>query len=561
MTDVLRQVSTLDEKTFPTISRLPRKERVCIWAHVSSHIERQMTSQKGVHLAGLGTFTFSQQRLDTGLQKPIFLLSGTLIKSLGLRNDRPLAVATRLPVVQVNFSAVSQETRFSRDVVEKCVKETLLLLVRSLLRGESVSLTFPGLGVLSCRQNKVQMEFNTSLRLDGRQQRPEARTFSHQRPKTADQLILPALRSPLHDSDKLSPDSEKTTSGFPRKLSTKSSALTQQTRVEGELSPAPTPEASDRSPQIPQSSPQEGSKTKSFTRTTCAELELCGVCLQRSKRNVPVYEREQKLAEEKHQEKVLLLRAQQEARLHLEKEQAKRKERRLQAQKDAVLNLQMSEKDQTCSSLDGTSFLFLTRPLTPPRKVKQQQYMSALQHQVESRRQQEALELRESRLTEHQNQIQQAQRNLELKSRQLQEKMEKRRSYKAALDSQVKDRKCTTHVEVQPEAFRSRRCETPVVNAERREAAQQLFWTNSSAATQRKREEVQRHRAELEREKQMLQQNQKEFVLDHRINVERRKAIRKSLESEWRQSAQMKHQREEKEMDFLRHRPEGTQTC
>ncbi|KAM8877082.1 coiled-coil domain-containing protein 81-like isoform 3-T4 [Synchiropus picturatus] len=439
MTDVLRQVSTLDEKTFPTISRLPRKERVCIWAHVSSHIERQMTSQKGVHLAGLGTFTFSQQRLDTGLQKPIFLLSGTLIKSLGLRNDRPLAVGP-------------------------CCAEKVF--------------PSPSRGSESCPAGRTRCKWS----------------------------------------------------------STQAFVWTDDSR----------------SPQIPQSSPQEGSKTKSFTRTTCAELELCGVCLQRSKRNVPVYEREQKLAEEKHQEKVLLLRAQQEARLHLEKEQAKRKERRLQAQKDAVLNLQMSEKDQTCSSLDGTSFLFLTRPLTPPRKVKQQQYMSALQHQVESRRQQEALELRESRLTEHQNQIQQAQRNLELKSRQLQEKMEKRRSYKAALDSQVKDRKCTTHVEVQPEAFRSRRCETPVVNAERREAAQQLFWTNSSAATQRKREEVQRHRAELEREKQMLQQNQKEFVLDHRINVERRKAIRKSLESEWRQSAQMKHQREEKEMDFLR---------
>ncbi|KAM9816891.1 coiled-coil domain-containing protein 81-like [Neosynchiropus ocellatus] len=479
MTDVLRQVSPLDEKTFPIISRLPRNDLVCIWGHVSSYIERQMTSQKGVHLAGLGTFTFSQQRLDIGhrftvLQKPVFLPSGTLIQSVGLRKDRPLAVATQLPVVQVNFSAVSQETRFSRDVVEKCVKETLLLLVRSLLAGENVYLTFQGLGVLSFWQNKVITSTQAFIWTD--------------------------------DS---------------------------------------------RSSQIPVS-PQEGSKTKSFTNTTCAEQELCGLCLQRSNRNVPVYVREQELAEEKLQEKALLLKAQQEAKLHLEKEQTKLKERRLLAQKDAVLNLQMSEKDKTCRSLDGASFLFLTRPLTPPRKVKQRQYMSELQRQVESRRQQEAQELQKSRLSEHRAQIQQAQRNLELKSRQLQQKMEQRQSYKAALDNQVKDRKCTHHVEVQLEGLRTRRCETPVINAEGREAAQQLFWTNSSAATQRKKEAVQRHRAELEGEKQMLKRNKEEFILDHVINFERRKAIRKSLENEWRRSAQMKHQREEEEKDFLR---------
>ena len=51
---------------------------------------------QGVHIVGLGTFTFSQQKLDMGnklilLQRPIFLLSEKLLLSHGLKQTRPLA--------------------------------------------------------------------------------------------------------------------------------------------------------------------------------------------------------------------------------------------------------------------------------------------------------------------------------------------------------------------------------------------------------------------------------------------------------------------------------------
>lgn len=63
--------------------------------------------------------------------------------------------ATHLPVVHLNFAAVSQETRFSRDVVEGCVRETLLLLFRALASEKSVFLALQGIGVLSFKNNKV----------------------------------------------------------------------------------------------------------------------------------------------------------------------------------------------------------------------------------------------------------------------------------------------------------------------------------------------------------------------------------------------------------------------
>lgn len=63
--------------------------------------------------------------------------------------------ATKLPVVQLNFAAVSQGTQFSRDVVEGCVRETLLLLFRALASEQDIFLTFQGIGVLSFKNNKV----------------------------------------------------------------------------------------------------------------------------------------------------------------------------------------------------------------------------------------------------------------------------------------------------------------------------------------------------------------------------------------------------------------------
>ncbi|TNN74490.1 Coiled-coil domain-containing protein 81 [Liparis tanakae] len=97
------------------------------------------------------------------IQRPIFLLSGKLVQSLGLKQVRPLAAATHLPVVQLNFAAVSQETPFSRDVVEGCVRETLLLLVRALASEQNIFLIFQGIGVLTFKNNKVQMKFNRAF--------------------------------------------------------------------------------------------------------------------------------------------------------------------------------------------------------------------------------------------------------------------------------------------------------------------------------------------------------------------------------------------------------------
>ncbi|XP_064826130.1 coiled-coil domain-containing protein 81-like [Oncorhynchus masou masou] len=164
MTDLLSVVSEAERKSFPTLSQLSENDVDSIWSNVSSFVERQMTLQKGVYIAGLGSFTFSQQKLDVGnkfvlIQRPIFLLSEKLSQSHGLKQVKPLSAAGDVPLVQLNFTALSVESPFERHVVEGCVRETLLVLLRAVAAGRSVLFTFHAIGELLFCRSKVKMKF------------------------------------------------------------------------------------------------------------------------------------------------------------------------------------------------------------------------------------------------------------------------------------------------------------------------------------------------------------------------------------------------------------------
>ncbi|XP_051235052.1 coiled-coil domain-containing protein 81-like isoform X2 [Dicentrarchus labrax] len=581
MTDILRLAAEADRRTLPTLSQLSENDITCIWADVSAYTERQMTLQKGVHLVGLGTFTFSQQKLDIGnkfmvIQRPIFLLAGKLVQSLGLKQVRPLAAATHLPVVQLNFAAVSQETPFSRDVVEGCIRETLLVLFRALASEQNVFLAFQGIGVLSFKNNKVahtaRMKFNRDFinTMDGTgrlllafNNRPGSSVSllsgglsRLQRPQTANPITLPTVCSPQTDNkagDKdlwsLSPAPDQRNAGVPQQRETKSLQTPQPVTVKAE----------EEKPETSVSPPEVSPKLEQpLVNISCsgharAGQELCYLCMQRAQRNVPVYLREQQQAEEKAQEKLLLLKEQQRDKQYMDKEQAKLNEQREHAKQIASLNLQMSDKkEKTYSSLFPTSFIFPARPLTPVRSIQQHRYMNELQSQIESRRQHEARDQQNCLLMERLDQVQLVQEIASQKAQQLQQKHERTKHYKRALDTQVGDKKCTDPTVCQPNNSGINRCETAASNAESRDRAQKLFQVNFSAATQRKKEEQHNRQKQLEKEREILKLNKMEFMLDRINRFEKRRDLSKSLEDEWSRSAKLKHQREEEERRFLR---------
>nr|XP_020460597.1 coiled-coil domain-containing protein 81 [Monopterus albus] len=585
MTDILRMVSEAHRRTLPTLSQLSENDIVSIWADVSAYIERQMTLQKGVHLAGLGTFTFSQQKLDIGhkfimIQRPIFVLAGKLAQSLGLKQARPLAAATHLPVMQLNFTAVSQETPFSRDVVESCIRETLLLLCRALASEQNVFITFQGIGVLSFKNSKVQMKFNREFinAMDGTgrlllafNERPgssvsllSAGVSRLQRPQTANPITLPTVCSPQLENkagDKdgwcLSPDPDQRNAGeVPQQRESKShqSAKVKAVTLSEELNPKPPVEAKDKpttsiSPREVSPKLEEHRVNASCSDHTRAGQELCYLCMQRIQKNAAVYLREQQQEEEQAQEKLLLLKEQQRDKQLMEEELAKLNEQRENAKQIASFNLQMSEKKEK-TPVYPTSFIFLARPLTPARRIQQHRYMNDLQSQIESQRQLKAQDQQSRILMERLDNDHLAQEIALQKAQQLQQKYEKTKNYKRALDTQVGNKKSTGPPEYQPDNSGLNLCDTD--NAESRETAQKLFQANFSAATQRKKEKLLNRQARLEKEEEMLKHNKMELILDRISRFEKKRDIGKSLEDEWSRSVKLKHQREEEEQRFLR---------
>ncbi|KAF7654769.1 hypothetical protein LDENG_00064850 [Lucifuga dentata] len=525
-----------------------------------------MTSQKGVHVGSLGTFTFSQQKLDIGtkfimIQRPIFLLAGKLAQSQGLKQARPLAAATHIPVVQLNFTAVSQETPFSRDTVEGCVRETLLLLVRALASEQHLFLTFPGIGVLSFK-NKKRPGSSASL------------VSRLQRPQTAYPITLPAICSPqpdinADDKDGLctspAPD-QKHTGEDPQQRESKSHQPLQPVKMKAvspseELNAKPPTEATDKftfnisPPEVAARQQEEPQMNVSCSGHTRAGQELCYLCMQRAQKNIPIYLREERLAEEQAQEKLLLIKEQQRDKLYMEQQQAKMKEQREHAKQVAEFNLEISgmlRKEKAYCPLYPTSFIFPDRPLTPARRIKQHHYMNELQTQVESKRQHEARDQHNRLLMEHLDRVQLAQEINLQKAQQFQQKQERTKTYKRALDTQVEDRKGTGLPEGQPDNSGFVRCETAVTDIENRERAQKVFHENFSAATQRKKDKLHNHQAQVEEEREMLEHNRRELILDRMNRFEKKWDIRKSLEDDWSRTAKLKHQREEEDRHFLR---------
>lgn len=157
-------VSEARKNRFSAIPKLAEEDIVNVWDNVSKFIERQMALQKGVCVPGLGTFTYSQKKLDVGnnkyiqIQRPVFVLSEKFAMTHGLNYTKHHTTG-QIPIVQLNFAALSNETPFNRDTVESCVKEVLQALSRSVQAKRNVEFHFAGIGRLSIRESKVKMKF------------------------------------------------------------------------------------------------------------------------------------------------------------------------------------------------------------------------------------------------------------------------------------------------------------------------------------------------------------------------------------------------------------------
>lgn len=64
-----------------------------------------------------------------------------------------------IPVIPLNYSVLSNETAFSRDTVELCIKEILLAMSHCLFSQKNIQLDFCKIGRLFIREKKAKMKF------------------------------------------------------------------------------------------------------------------------------------------------------------------------------------------------------------------------------------------------------------------------------------------------------------------------------------------------------------------------------------------------------------------
>ncbi|XP_069633321.1 uncharacterized protein [Haliaeetus albicilla] len=80
------------------------------------------------------------------------------------------------PFVQLDFEQIAAEIHFRREIVERCIHETLLFFAGALRDNKEVEFSFKGIGILAVRRKVVSMTFvdDCLLELDGTGNMPAA---------------------------------------------------------------------------------------------------------------------------------------------------------------------------------------------------------------------------------------------------------------------------------------------------------------------------------------------------------------------------------------------------
>ncbi|XP_056591132.1 coiled-coil domain-containing protein 81-like [Triplophysa dalaica] len=374
------------EHNLPTLSRLTGDDIDDIWARVACFIERQMITRKGVCIRGLGTFTFSFDKCT-----PIFILTEKLCRTYGFKQKKRQC-SEDVPVASLNFSALSADSPYERDCVEGCVRETILLLLRAASALQSVARTFPRIGVLTFRQTRVKMifyqDFISALEAAGQlslasTSRVESHSSERQkiitRPATTNART--SAKDPTRKDQKTEPSSAQRQPDKEDGRVYESFGYTPASRgsADGEIETSNT----DRVVKLSQLAGDTMSamtiKSHSGVNETCADhsragQELCYVCMQRARRNVPLYvPYDERKRAEQEQERVLMLHQHQRDLQYFQKQEADRTKKREDSRQVATFNLALAEVQRRRRTLNQShgSYIFVSHLCTPDHPLQQ----------------------------------------------------------------------------------------------------------------------------------------------------------------------------------------------
>ncbi|XP_057187418.1 coiled-coil domain-containing protein 81-like isoform X2 [Triplophysa rosa] len=365
------------ERNLPTLSCLTGEDIDDIWARVACFIERQMITRKGVCISGLGTFTFSFDKLT-----PIFILTEKLCRIYGFKQKKRQC-SEDVPVASLNFSSLSADSPYERDCVEGCVRETILLLLRAASSLQSVARTFPRIGVLTFQQTRVKMifyrDFISALDAAGKlslASTSRAGSHSSERQKN---ITRPATTNARTSAKHPARKDLKTEPSSAQRQPDEEDGRASRGSADGEIVTSNTDRVVKLSQPAGDTMNAMTVKSDAGVNETCADhrragQELCYVCMQRARRNIPLYvpDDERKRAEQE-QERVLMLNQHQKDLQYFQKQEADRMKKREDGRQIAAFNLALAEvqrRRRTFNQSHG-SYIFASHLCTPDHRLQQ----------------------------------------------------------------------------------------------------------------------------------------------------------------------------------------------
>ncbi|XP_058041612.1 coiled-coil domain-containing protein 81 [Ahaetulla prasina] len=611
MLDTIQNAITQAGKNlFITLPKLTSEDVVNIWNNVSEFVEKQLSLKKGVQIPGLGTFSFLREKLHIGtnkcilLQRPVFLLSEKLAQIHGLKFNK-IRIPGDIPIVQLNFIVLSLDSPFNREMVEGCIRETLLSFSRSIATKQTVEFTFKGIGVLIVRDNKVKMKFYKDFlhTMDGSGTLLKALT---NRPGTVDSVlstrdsstppfppsntaVFPRLdvkemetiaeegEKSSKEQEQLDKESSKKENMFSKRFLSRQAifpakvtgiSLTED--LEKNLKPKP-PSSSRQPTPIPDAlkTEQEANRTQtpaSRSQTSspiCDEhgragQEMCYVCMQRAQRNIPVYLGEERRRKEKEEDCILAQYQAIKDHEALQKELMKMAAAREQNQKVASYNLGVAEamRKQKNEKLAEPfrSFIFEKRPPSSTLHEKQEEYAQHLDMQLECRKARDAKHKQEQDFIDRLQQVQLAEELAAQRAKYLRDKMEENQIYKTALDTQIKLRPAPLpeYLPNSTEVIFGKNDMNEEKMEERKKRAREYSKYQLQAVADRKRTAILNQLVDQRRANDMIQRAKKQWMAEKGERMERLFQMNLAIQEDWRKSAGLKRQRDYEEKLFQR---------
>ncbi|XP_056360190.1 coiled-coil domain-containing protein 81-like isoform X4 [Oenanthe melanoleuca] len=160
------RISKKQSCLFPTLLQLSIKEVVAIWDFVSAYILGQMKLEKGVLVPGLGTFAVVHEQIHGKeelyeVRRPVFQLDMDM-SCLQELLFPTVMIPGDIEIMPLDYWWLSQTNSLPPDVVRGCVEETILLYSFQLRDRQRPAFAFENIGILSCQDNVLCMQFHCS---------------------------------------------------------------------------------------------------------------------------------------------------------------------------------------------------------------------------------------------------------------------------------------------------------------------------------------------------------------------------------------------------------------